>query len=66
MLAGNIEISRNDWNEAKSSKSGSAMTKFLMSKLFSKEELVQCNYKGGGDNNLKPLDGNRVSAIRGK
>lgn len=58
-------LSRENWQTAKKCLSGSAMTKFLVGKLFPLKELQESNYKGGGEANRKPLNEQKVTVIRG-
>lgn len=54
-----------DWVKAVNSGTGSAMTKCLLGKLFSQDELREGNYGGGGGGERKALDNYRLEVIKG-
>ena len=63
ILADDISLPQNDWNKAVNSGTGTAMTKYLLGKLFSQDELREGNYGGGGER--KALDNYRLEVIKG-
>lgn len=55
---------QDDWVKAVKSGTGSGMTKYLLGKLFSQDELREGNY-GGGGGERKALDNYRLEVIKG-